>query len=512
LHVLCNGRIGLKMSRFPKPVVMAAILATLVAAPSGAQRWRGGAEVTSIAETTPTDEEIRQQQQLQQSPFGGRVREGLDAPIDPDTYVVGPYDQFLLVLRGQTQKELRLQVLPEGTIILPNYGAFPVAGQTVTELRNRLSASLKKYYTNVDFDLQLIKPRSLIVYVLGEVEDPGAVQVDAPFRLSAAIEAAGGIKNVGSQRFIEILEDGKTVRLADLFSFFQLGKMEGNPALKEGQAVFVPARQAFATIYGLVWNAGAYEVRPGETVSDLIRFAGGTRDYAQLDRVTVERHDPSGRATIEHYTSADLDTVGVHARDIVVVPDARLFGRGDYVMIRGGGGREGKVNIEKGETLEEFAPRFYQLREDHDLRRAVIERENEDGSAEFIPVDLEKVVEGDAENPIVLQRGDIISIPMMENSVYVAGEVVNPSAIPFQRGMPAERYIAMAGGPTRSGSMNKITIYSKDGTSRKGDRSSEVYRGDTILLERTIGSYVGPAFVAFTSLTSLILSVIAVSR
>ncbi len=498
------------MFRFTILIIAAAVFVSAAAAPADAQRSR---DRSTTANSQADADALRNQQQELLDQQTTRVQpEGLDAPVDPDTYVIGPADQFVLVLRGQDRREIELQVLPEGTIMLPNYGAFMVAGMTITELRNRIRESLKKYYKNIDFDLQLVVPRSFVVYVLGEVENPGAVSLHAPFRVSSAVAAAGGVKRRGSRRFIEIVEDGETVRLVDLVSFLNLGDIEANPSLKEKQSVYVPPLQAFAQIHGEVWNRGPYEVRPGETIADLIRLAGGTTSFADLDRVILERHSPTGRASIEHYISADLDTVVVVDRDQIVIPDARTFGSGDYVLIRGGGGREGKVYIEEGETIADFTPRFYRLMEDHDISRTVIERSSDDGTVEYIKVDLEKVIAGEADGNILLKNRDIISIPKAENFVYVAGEVTDPGAIPFQRGMPAERYIAMAGGPSRNGSMNKLTIFGKDGTSRSGDRNSTVYRGDTILLEKTLSSYVGPIFIGLTSLTSLILSVIAVSK
>ncbi len=500
------------MFRFTILIITAAVFVSAAVAPLAAQRSRDRSTTASRKADTDAEELIDQQQDLLEQQAARLQPEGLDAPVDPDTYVIGPGDQFILVLRGQDRRELKLQVLPEGTILLPNYGAFMVAGMTITELRNRLGESLKKYYKNIEFDLQLVVPRAFVVYVLGEVEIPGAVRLHAPFRVSSAIEAAGGVKRRGSRRFIEIVEDGEAVRLVDLVSFLSLGDIEANPALKEKQSVYVPPMQAFAQIHGEVWNRGPYEVRPGETIADVIRLAGGTTSFADLDRVILERHSPTGWASIEHYTSADLDTVVVVDRDQIVIPDARTFGSGDYVLISGGGGREGKVYIEEGETIADFTPRFYRLMENHDISRAVIERSSDDGTVEYIKVDLEKVISGEADGNILLEDRDIISIPKAEYFVYVAGEVTDPGAIPFQRGMPAERYIAMAGGPSRNGSMNKLTIFGKEGTSRSGDRNSTVYRGDTILLERTLTSYVGPIFIGLTSLTSLVLSVIAVSR
>ena len=499
-----------------RKLTFALVLVTLVSSSTTAplaQRTRGKDRRITTDKSDVKEPTLEQQQLLEaQQEAERRIPTGLDEPVDPDTYVIGPSDQFVLALRGQVQKEFRLSVLPEGVVMLPNYGAFPAAGLTITEFREKLRVSMNRYYKNVSFDCQLVAPRSFVAYVLGEVEEPGAVQLRAPFRVSAAIEAAGGTTGKGSLRYIEIREKGETVLTVDLFSFLKLGNTEDNPALKEGQSVYVPVRQASAHIAGEVWNGGRYEIRPGETITDLIRFAGGTMSYADLDLIVLERYETSGQVTVERYTLSEASDIQLQDRDQVVVPDRRTMEGGAFVLLRGGGGREGKVFIEDGETISAFIPRIVRLREDHDITRAIIERENEDGTVEYIRIDLEKIISGEQDGSIPLQNGDIISVPETDDHVFLTGEVVDPGEIPFQRGLPAERYIALAGGPTRAGSMNKITIYSIDGTSREGDRESMVYRGDTILLERTFSSFIGPLFVGLTALTSLILSVIAVSR
>jgi len=499
------------------PVTVALILLLIGSTIAEAQTSRSR-KSTGVGEEEADQEMTIQQQQQQimllqsQVDEAKRIARGLDAPVDPDTYVIGPSDEFLVVLRGQIQRDIKLKVLPEGVVLLPNYGTFPVAGMTVTEFRNSLKKLLDKYYKNVEFHCQLVATRRFIVYVLGDVVEPGAVELHAPFRVNIAIEGAGGLQQNGSSRFIQIRENGETVREVDLFSFLNRGDLDQNPALKEGQSVYVPAKHTTAVAYGEVWNPATFEVRPGETVADVISFAGGPTNYADFTRIIVESYDRSSHADINYYTYEQIDSVTINNRDIVVLPDRRTFQGGDYVELRGGGLRQGRVYIEEGETIKSFIPRFARLADDHDLERAIIERETEDGSVQYISVDFEKLLAGDEEADIPLQKGDIISVPLKDYVVYLSGEVVTPGEIPFQRGLPAERYIALAGGPTRAGSVNKIKIYSTDGTSRSGDRNSKIFRGDTVLLERTKSSYIGPMFVAFTSLTSLVLSVIAVSK
>ncbi len=505
-----GGRIRLDMFRNLTSLITILLLVSLSSSVV-AQRTRSTSKDKDIDAAAAAQKQAAQQELLEEE-FAQVIPRGLDAPVNPDEYVIGPSDEFLLVFRGQEQKNIRVRVLPEGTILLPSHGAMKVAGLTITEFRGEIRSILDKYYRNVDFECQLINPRSFVVYVLGEVTAAGAVELHVPFRVNTAVESAGGISDRGSLRYIEIRENGETVRTVDLFRFLRLGDVGENPALSEGQSVYVPVRQALVSITGQVWNQGTYEILPGETIEDLIEFTGGLVEYADTARVVVEKYDGSSRPSIDEYKLDDILSMELDNRDIVVIPDKRMFDSGSYVLVRGGGGRTGKVFIEDGETLTSFLPRFVRLGVDYEIDRAVIEREAEDGSMQYIPVDLESIISGEGDGSIELQNGDIISIPASDNLVYVTGEVVVPGEVEFQKGLPAERYIALSGGPTRAGSMNKITIYSIDGTVRKGDRSSMVYRGDTVLLERTRSSYIGPLFVGFTSITSLILSVIAVSK
>jgi hypothetical protein len=193
-----------------------------------------------------------------------------------------------------------------------------------------------------------------------------------------------------------------------------------------------------------------------------------------------------------------------------VVPDKRSFPGVDFVRVQGGGGRDGRIYLSEGETLDSFRPRFIRLRNEYDLSNSKIERKQADGSMEFISVDLSRLVRGDTTLAVPLEPGDVINIPRLEDLVYVSGEVMRPGEVDFQRGLPAGRYIAMAGGPSDTGSIDKLEIFDDKGNQRDGDRNSVVYRGETILVKRRTAVILGNVFIGFVSLTSLLLSAYAV--
>lgn len=459
--------------------------------------------------TTPLTTEISPDSTLSTQPRV--IPSGFDAPVDPKTYVIGPGDQFVLFFKG-TGREIPLRVLPEGTVLVPNAGMVRAAGLTIEQFRAELARTLASFYKSSEYFCELVMPRTFVVYVLGEVVTPGPVAMLPPFRADTAIAAAGGVSGRGSERAIELRETDKPLMTIDLVKFRRLGDAGMNPMLHEGQTVYVPSRGPTVDVIGEVWRTGTYEILPEETVMDLIALAGGFTTHAKTDQIVLEKLRENDEVTITKMDDAFAKTAIVRDSDVIVVPDKRSFPGVDFVRVQGGGGRDGRIYLQDGETLETFMPRFVRLRNDFDLSHARIERLRGDGTFEFISIDLAKILDGQASADIQLQSGDVLNIPRLEDVVFVVGEVVRSGEIDFQRGLPAGRYIAMAGGPSDAGSVDRLQIFDSYGNRRTGNRDSVVYRGETILVKRRKSVIFGNLFIGFVSLTSLFLSVYAVIR
>lgn len=436
---------------------------------------------------------------------------GFDRPVNPDEYIIGPGDQFVLVVKS-SGAQFNLSVLPGGDVLLPNAGMVHAAGLTITQFRATLKQMSVTYYKGGEFYCELVLPRTFVVYIFGNVNRPGPVEVSPPYRLDMIILAAGGIGPAGSWRRVQILDVDGSVKTYDLMRLQRLGDLTQNPMLHEGQTIFVPTRGPAVEVSGEVWNTRTYEILPGETIMDIIRMAGGFTTDANRDQMVLERISESNHVSITNLNEARADSMQIQDHDVIVVPDRRSFPGIDFVRVQGGGGRDGRIYLQPGETLASFRPRFIRLRNDFDLTNSSIERRQDNGQVDFIPVDLKKLVEGDTTSTMVLRTGDVINIPRLQDVVFVAGEVVAPGGQEFQRGLPAGRYIAMAGGPTESGGIDKLEIYDDHGHRRDANRDSVVYRGETVLVKRRTGVILGGLFLGFVSLTSLFLSVYAVMQ
>lgn len=478
---------------------------------------------TTIAQTGAATRATREAVQGEKTEIGERsVNEApidplvlpgsLEGPIDPETYVLGPSDELLLVLRGPETKLHFMIVLPEGNVIVPNVGAVRASGLTLNDFRARLSESLRPFYRNIAIECQLSRPRRFVVFVLGEVRSPRAVELFAPFRLSYAVSAAGGIAKAGSRRQIEIREGDEVIRKVDLFAFLQLGRFEENPILREGQSVYVPARQRRVNVVGEVRMPGPYELIEGETAEDLIAYCGGLTAIGDPERIVLERTDAGYPQPLKTFSMAEAGAIELHDTDVIIVRDVTSFNGLTDVEVFGGGGRTGPVRIATTEPLRDFLGRLWRFDSKFNTGAAVMERKVEGEKPTYIPFSVRDILDGDPVGDTLVHPGDVIAFPRRDELVFVTGEVRTPGEVPFQSGYRTYRYIALAGGPTSAGSFDRLSIISLEGEERKADRESAVYRGETIVVKRRKSKLFGSVFVALTSLTGVLLSVVAITQ
>ena len=81
-----------------------------------------------------------------------------------------------------------------GNIYFPYAGTIKAAGKTQNELRNDLSYSLSKFFTEPQLDVSIARFNSQKVYLLGEVTRPSKIFIsDIPLSLSEALGEANGL-------------------------------------------------------------------------------------------------------------------------------------------------------------------------------------------------------------------------------------------------------------------------------------------------------------------------------
>ena len=264
----------------------------MIAAVCAAVTISAGLASAQTSDNELVDEAKRIELERKESGYGQVVeqqRSRYDIPkleqvIDPDQYILGPYDRLLVNVIGTESRTFAMVVLPEGDVFIPSVGGVKAGGLTLTEFRKRLDEEVNRFFKNVKIFCYLQEPRVFRVFVTGEVGRPGAVNISAVQRVSDAVEMAGSIISEGSNRRV-ILYRGTDTLDVDILRYVLKGDFSSNPFLSNGDRIHVPIAQRHAAIRGAVHKPLNYEILPHETVDDLIDLAGGFRAEAVRDMV-----------------------------------------------------------------------------------------------------------------------------------------------------------------------------------------------------------------------------------
>ena len=268
----------------------------IIAAVSAAVVLAAGAAPAQTVDTGLRNQTSQVELEKKESGYGQVVehqRSSYDIPklekaIDPDLYILGPYDRLLVNIIGTESRTFAMVVLPEGEVFVPSVGAIRADGLTLNEFRKALGEEVNRFFKNVKIFCYLQEPRVFRVFVTGEVTKPGAVNVSAVQRVSDAVELAGSIISEGSNRRVLLYRGADTLEV-DILRYVLKGDFSTNPFLSNGDRIHVPVAQRHASIRGAIHKSLNYEILPSETIEDLIDLAGGFKAEAVRDRVLLTR-------------------------------------------------------------------------------------------------------------------------------------------------------------------------------------------------------------------------------
>ncbi|MFQ5605282.1 MAG: SLBB domain-containing protein [bacterium] len=220
--------------------------------------------------------------------------QSLEAAIDPDTYIVGPGDQFLINIWSTMEAGLHTMVTPEGKLIIPTIGTLNVDGKSLREVQKMVSQAGAKKYVQSTISANLIQVRSFRVHVTGQVRNPGPYSALAVNRVSDIINLAGGFTNWGFERAIEVRHLNGRTDIVDLYQYTKLGNLNTNIYVQGGDVIYVPSikfTQATVQIEGRVRDPGTYQLVEKETLLDFLLRVNALNRRADLHHAYIERRN-----------------------------------------------------------------------------------------------------------------------------------------------------------------------------------------------------------------------------
>lgn len=408
----------------------------------------------------------------------------------PDNYVLGPGDEVIVDVWGDAQTSAAYTISPEGKIFVPNVGPITLSGLTISEATRRVRGSLGAIYEglydgSVQMKLSLGSIRSIQVNVMGEVGHQGTYTLPSLATLFHALHVSGGINNLGTLRSIKLYRSGKLYSEVDVYDFILNGKSDSDIALRDGDLISVLAYGKLVEISGEVKRPMFYEMRTGETVADIVKFAGGFTNEANSRVVSVTRRQ-GGQYQSFTVEQKDFDKFVVEDGDVVSVAGS-IDRYENRVEIKGAVYREGFYAIdEQTRTLKQLIERADGLREDAFKSRAVLYREKPDWTMEALSIDLEGLMAGRVKD-IALRANDMLLIASVSDmqedyTVTVFGSVSRPDTYPYAENMTVEDLLVAAGGLLESASTANVTVTRRMKDSKSMTISEQLFETFTINL------------------------------
>ncbi len=402
--------------------------------------------------------------------FGASIFDNADLSFEPNLniatpqgYIIGVGDQLLIDIYGVSDNTKKLKVTAEGDLRFPNLGPIKVAGLTVEEARLKMKKALTKIYPgiangSVSVQISVGQIRSIQVSLIGEIKYPGNYDVSSLSTIMNALYTSGGPNAIGSFRNIELVRNGKSIAVFDLYDFLLKSDLTKNFLLQDGDVIRVNPYQTRVALKGAVKKPALFDVKPNETATDILNYAGGFADIGYKEMIRVIRFGVRSRELIT-VKAADLMKFKLVSGDTLIVDTiSNLFD--NRVTIDGAVYHPGAYGIAQMPNLKDLLEAA-KPQADAYSSRAIVRRLKPDLSAEFINFNISDVLSGKTNIPLV--REDSIQIYHMNELrekffITVNGEVNKPGTYDYYENMSVQDLVMMAKGYKDGASLQKIEI------------------------------------------------------
>lgn len=386
----------------------------------------------------------------------------------PQNYRLGPGDEVIIDIWGASQVTIQEVISPDGNIIVQDLGPVYLNGKTVQEADTYIKKVFSQIYSglegedsNSSIKLSLGQNRSVLVNVMGEVENPGTYQVSSFATVFNAIYMAGGVSDLGSLRNIKLYHENEEVATVDMYDYIINGKVQDDIRINDNDVVIVSPHALLVDIDGRIRRPMLYEMTEDETLANLIDYAGGLEADAYRKDVRVVRMGDFQRQ-IFTVTKEQQKEFKLMDGDSVYVDSIQLT-FSNMAEVRGAVYRPGQFQID-GEitTVRQLVEAAGGLKEEAFPSRALLSRTNPDKTLTNLSIDIKGLMEGTAQDE-TLRNNDVLFIPSIFDigevktfSVY--GEVLFPGDYRYADNTSIEDLILQAGGLKEDASLSKVDV------------------------------------------------------
>ena len=388
----------------------------------------------------------------------------------PVGYILGSGDKLFIDVYGQSEAYYQIEISPEGTIILENFGPIHLSGLTVKNATKRIENRLSKVYLGIKEDkkntfvnVSVGKSRTIKVNIVGEVDVPGSYTLSAFNTVYNALYIAGGITENATLRDIKVYRNNKLISKVDIYKYLTEGDASADVALENNDLILVKPYTNRVTLKGAVKTKGRFELLKNESLQDLLNYASGFNEEAYTKTIKVKRVS-DGEHIVADINKDQFEIFTPKSGDVFQV-DKVLDRYKNRVIVNGAVYRPGVYAITQGLGIKDLLAKTEGLKQDALLTSANIIRTNEDLSTSSISFNLGDVLSG-KDQDILLQKEDVVTVLSkkeikQDDYVEVAGAVNQPGVYTYSKGMKVSDLILKAKGFSKNASETRIEISRK---------------------------------------------------
>ena len=449
-------------------------------------------------------------------------------PIPAD-YILGPGDEIVISLWGETQISNNYTILKDGKIYDDKVGLLYLSGKTVEQAKQYLKNKFGTIYSTLSnnkpstfIDISIGNLKSINVNFVGEVNFPGVYPIHPFSNLINGLIQAGGIDTSGTLREIKIKRNNQKIINIDLYNFFIEGSINSDIQLRDQDIVIVPPRKSKVFVDSSIVRPGIYESLESESVLDIINYAGGPNyDFSGI--VVVRSILPAnlrkdGQIYKSYYTEfKNIKNIKIIPGDKIILN--KIMDQISNVEIIGQVKMPGKYFFEKGMTLKDLLDLSSGIDDEtywksiYHEQAEIIRRKPNERYDQVLSFNLSKVKDDSLDIP--LQNLDRVVIHANLNffekePVKIQGEINIPGDYPLITDNESlESIIIRAGGFTNKAFKRGIEVYRDSLSVAWKNLTLPLSPGDSIIVNektRTIrvsGEVYNPSLIEFDKRRSL---------
>jgi polysaccharide biosynthesis/export protein len=402
----------------------------------------------------------------------------MDLPVGPD-YVVGPGDSLSIDLWGGVSTKLVRVVDRQGRVTLPEAGPLLVSGRSLGEVQQAVQRAIGTQYRDTSADVSVSRLRTVRIYVVGEVEQPGAYDISSLSTALNALVAAGGATLRGSLRSLKHMRGRQELEEIDAYDLLLHGVTPDAKRLENGDTLLVPPVGPQVTVTGMVRRPAIYELNGEKTVAATLELAGGILPAAALRHVEVQRLEAHEKRTMlsldlsaDNSAPSQLASFRVQDGDEIHIFPIAPYNQ-DTIYLQGHVLRPGRYSYRDGMKLTDLVASYKEILPEPSAHYAEIIRLNPpDFRPSVVSFDLAAAMNDPTTAPLlqpldtvrVFSRFDFEAAP----TVSVTGEVRSPGAFRTSGQASLRDAVYLAGGllPDAARDTAQLFRVNPDGSSR----------------------------------------------